>query len=75
VGNADRTGGETPSVSDISVIIENLFGSGSDIPCIDEADIDLSGGSDPGPDDITVSDISDLIDNLFGSGAELPQCP
>ena len=75
VGDANGVGGEEPTVSDISTIIDFLFISGSPLPCIGEADANVSGGVDPGPADITVSDISVIIDHLFITGAPLAPCP
>ena len=67
VGDANGQGGDEPTISDISVIIDALFISGNPgiIACLAEADVNQSGGADPQPEDLTISDISILIDYLF----------
>ena len=78
VGNVDGLGGETPTVGDISKIVDFLFVTGSPLPCLEEADVDLSGTLVSPPldgFDITVGDIALLIDHLFISGAPLHDCP
>jgi hypothetical protein len=78
VGNANGVGGDEPTISDISVVIDALFISGdpSVIVCLAEADINQSGGVDPIASDITIGDISYLIDYLFITGPSLglPEC-
>jgi len=63
VGDANGSGGEWPTISDISVIIDFLFISGNPdvIPCIAEADVNQSGGCEPEWSDITISDVALLI--------------
>jgi len=72
VGDANGQGGDEPTISDISTLIDALFISGNPgvIDCLAEADVNQSGGSDPRPEDITISDISTLIDYLFITGPE-----
>jgi streptogramin lyase len=73
VGDANGQGGDEPTISDISVMIDAKFISGiceGIIQCLAEADVNQSGGSDPTCDDITISDISILIDYLFITGPE-----
>jgi hypothetical protein len=78
VGDANGVGGDEPTISDISVMIDALFISGKfdAIACLAEADVNQSGGPNPGTADITISDISYLIDYLFitGSVLGLPDC-
>jgi hypothetical protein len=78
VGDANGLGGDEPTIGDISSMIDALFisGNSSPIACIDEADINQSGGAAPIYDDITIGDISILIDYLFitGSSLGLPDC-
>jgi len=87
VGDANGTGGEEPTIGDISVMIDALFISGScdgAIECLAEADVNRSGGPAPICDDLTIGDISILIDYLFihgaydpvsnPSGVQLPEC-
>jgi len=72
VGDANGAGGDEPTISDISVMIDAKFISGdpSVIACLPEADVNQSGGANPTPDDITISDISTLIDYLFITGPQ-----
>lgn len=78
VGDANGSGSDTPTIGDISVMIDAKFVSGDPelITCYGEADINQSGGPDPGYDDITIGDISYLIDYLFVTGPSigLPDC-
>ncbi|MCK4518206.1 hypothetical protein KAT92_05480 [Candidatus Babeliales bacterium] len=79
VGNANGIGGDEPTISDVSVMIDAKFISGDcwyQIPCLREADLNRSGGWEPTCEDITISDISILIDYLFITGPELglPDC-
>lgn len=78
-GDANGMDGDQPSIGDVSVMIDAKFISMSCdglLPCISEADINQSGGSDPICDDISIGDISILIDYLFitGSSLGLPNC-
>jgi hypothetical protein len=73
VGDANGSGEDEPTISDISVMIDAKFITGTcdgKIQCLTEADVNQSGGSDPTCDDITISDISSLIDYLFITGPE-----
>jgi len=80
VGDANGQGGDEPTISDISTLIDAKFITGTcdgKIQCLTEADINQSGGISPTCDDITISDISSLIDYLFITGPEnatLPEC-
>ena len=80
VGDANGEGGDEPTISDISTLIDAKFITGSCdgiIDCLTEADINQSGGLSATCDDITISDISTLIDYLFITGPEtatLPDC-
>jgi|GEM_PF-1162265 len=79
VGDANGRAGDEPTISDISVLIDAKFITGTcngTIQCMSEADVNQSGGTDPTCDDITISDISVLIDYLFitGSSLGLPEC-
>lgn len=73
VGDANDQSGDEPTISDISVLIDAKFISGTcdgKITCLAEADVNQSGGTDPACGDITISDISILIDYLFITGPE-----
>jgi len=80
VGDANGKAGDEPTISDVSVIIDAKFITGScngNLNCLGEADINQSGGIRPTCDDITISDVSILIDYLFITGPEtstLPEC-
>jgi hypothetical protein len=79
VGDANGSGSDEPTIGDIVAIIDFLFGtmSPSSVPCLAEADVNLSGGQSPTRADITIGDISRLIDYLFitGESLGLPDCP
>jgi len=68
-GNADCSEEEIPDISDITRLIDYLYLSHDPLCCLEEADVDGSGGE---PD---ISDIVALIDNLYLSHEELPACP
>lgn len=76
VGDANGVGGDEPTISDISAIIDMLFISLNPVACFAEADINQSGGPTPVRDDITIGDIAVLIDYLFITGPSLglPDC-
>jgi hypothetical protein len=81
VGDANNSGDDTPTIGDISTVIDAKFISGScegRITCFAESDVNQSGGPSPTCDDITIGDISMLIDYLFITGPEsfgpLPAC-
>jgi len=73
VGDANGYGGDEPTISDISTLIDAKFINGicgGIIFCLAEGDVNQSGGTDPTCDDVTISDISTLIDYLFITGPE-----
>ena len=73
VGDANGSGEDTPTIGDISTMIDAKFISSScagKIPCLAKADVNQSGGVDPTCDDITIGDISLLIDYLFIAGPQ-----
>ena len=74
VGDANMSGNDDATLGDISAIIDFLFIAGTPLPCLEEADVNQSGGLWPTEDDITLGDISVLIDHLFISNPELPDC-
>jgi hypothetical protein len=74
VGDANGSGEDEPTISDISVMIDAKFITGiceGVVVCMDEADVNQSGGFSPTCDDVTISDISILIDYLFITGSTL----
>lgn len=80
VGDANGIGGDEPTITDITAIIDAKFISPEHcedwLLCVQEADINQSGGLTPTCDDITIGDIAILIDYLFitGSSLGLPDC-
>jgi streptogramin lyase len=80
VGDANNDGNDAPTIGDISVMIDAKFIAGvcsGVIGCLDEADVNQSGGESPTCEDISIGDISYLIDYMFitGTGLGLPDCP
>ena len=66
--NINGIGFDEPTIGDVSVMIDAKFITGTCdgiIGCLQEADINESGGCQPTCDDITIGDISTLIDYLF----------
>ena len=74
VGDANCSGDNTPTVSDIGTIVDFLFITGAPLCCPLEADANQSGGADPQGSDITVGDIGRIVDRLFITGSLLPEC-
>jgi plastocyanin len=71
VGDVNGSGSDEPTIGDVSVLIDAKFISGTctgTIGCLNEADINQSGGFAPTCNDITIGDISALIDYLFITG-------
>jgi len=75
VGDANGEGGEEPTIGDISIIVDHLYISGADLPCLGEADANLTGGVNPQYEDITIGDINILIDHLYIALTPLQPCP
>jgi hypothetical protein len=77
VGNTNCDLDDRISLADVAVLIDYLYITGRPLCCIEEADINQSGGADPAPNDITLGDVSLLIDYLFITGPDnmaLPVC-
>jgi hypothetical protein len=73
VGDANREGGDEPTISDISMLIDAKYIRGTCegvVGCLAEADVNQSGGATPSCDDITIGDIAILIDYLFITGPD-----
>ena len=72
VGLSNALGGVTGTLI-AGVMIDALFITGDYgvIACLAEADVNQTGGPNPGTGDITISDISSLIDYLFITGSSL----
>ena len=75
-GDVNRDGNDEPSISDIATLIDHLFISRTPLQCLEEADVNQSGGPHPTTDDISIADIAVLIDYLFITGRTLglPAC-
>lgn len=75
VGDANQSGDDEPTISDINAIIDFLYIDGNPLPCLAEADANVSGGTNPTAEDITIGDISVLIDYLYILNTPLHDCP
>jgi hypothetical protein len=70
VGNVDESADCLVTMSDLTVLIDNLFITLTPLVCPEAGNVDQS------PDGlITMSDLTVLIDNLFITLAPLPPCP
>ncbi len=67
-GDINGVDGETPNVSDMTYLIDNLFRGGPVPACPEEADIVVDGNAN-------ISDLTKLIDFVFRGGPAPPQCP
>ncbi len=70
-GNVDNDPLDEIDISDLVVLVAYAFGSGSAPTCMEEADIDGSGGSAP----VDISDIVLLVAYMFQNGAAPANCP
>ena len=68
-GNVNCSVSEEPDISDITRLIDYLYLSNDPLCCLEEADVNVSGGE---PD---ISDITRLIDFLYLSHGGLAPCP
>jgi len=78
MGNAGCDNLEKVTLQDLMVLVDHLFISGRPLCCIEEGDMDQSGGGSPVPADITLLDVMILVDYLFITGPDnmtLPECP
>ncbi|RKX23313.1 MAG: hypothetical protein DRP45_10615 [Candidatus Zixiibacteriota bacterium] len=77
VGNIDLDSGDLTDGADLSVLIDRLFiNITTELPCLKQADINLSGAPEPDYVDIDGADLSELINKLFiDPEAQLPVCP
>lgn len=74
VGDVNMSGDDRPTIGDVSALIDNIFISGVNLECLEEADVNQSGGQYPGYSDLTIGDVSLLIEHLFISAEPLPDC-
>lgn len=73
-GDIDGEGDfNTPTLADLSKLIDHLFISLAPLNCWEEGNVDES--QPEGPGSVTLSDLSVLIDNLFISLTPTPPCP
>jgi hypothetical protein len=68
-GNLDRDLNDVVDLSDLTVLIDFLFGSAGPLACTKAANVD----GDPG-ETVDVSDLTYLVDYLFNNGAMPPPC-
>jgi len=86
VGDCNMFGGLEPTIGDISFMLRLMFWPGpwEEPMCLEECDVNQSGGCNLTLDDITIGDISILIEYMFikgpydpvtnPSGTILPDC-
>jgi PKD repeat protein len=79
VGDVDGFDGDEPTLGDIMLLVDAKFIAGrcdGVIDCLEEGDVNQSGGATPDCEDITLGDIMILVDYLFitGTSAGLPNC-
>jgi len=68
VGDVNLSGNDEPTIGDVVDIVLFLEGYLANLPCLEEADVNQSGGADPTEDDVTISDAAVLVDYLFITG-------
>ncbi len=67
-GNVNGSVSESPTIADLTYLVQYLFNGGNPSPCADEGNVNGLGG-------ITVADLTFLVQFLFNSGAPPPACP
>ncbi len=68
-GNIDGDLGDIIDISDLVLLVDFMFGGGSEVPCPNEANVDGAGVLD-------ISDLVLLVSYMFGPGTPtLPNCP
>ena len=65
-GDCDNNG--TRDISDLTFLVDFMFGGGPEPPCAEQGDIDGNSVQD-------ISDITYFVDYMFGGGPPLPPCP
>ena len=70
-GNVDYDPGDAVDISDLVYLVDYMFNSGPEPPCLSESDIDASGGESP----IDISDLVYLVDYMFTGGPAPAACP
>jgi hypothetical protein len=70
MGNLDRSADKLVTMSDLTVLIDNLFIALTPLACAAEGNLDLSADGL-----VTMSDLTVLIDNQFIMLTPLPSCP
>lgn len=66
-GNINGSADDQIDISDLVYLVEFMFDGGPVPPCMEEADIDVSG-------EIDISDLVRLVDHMFDFGLPLPDC-
>ena len=74
VGDVNGDGVDEPTLMDIVALIDFLFISGLEPPCLREADLNQSGGQDVITEDITIGDVGVLLDYLYFTNSALLEC-
>jgi len=74
VGDVNGEGGDEPTISDISRLIDMLYITLDPVACIAEGDTNQSGGYFPTATDITIGDVSELVEHLYISQQPLRDC-
>jgi C1A family cysteine protease len=74
VGDVNQSGADVPTISDVSALVDHLFLTRRPLGCIEEADVNQSGGAMPSERDLTIGDIQRLVDHLFISKQPLLNC-
>jgi hypothetical protein len=67
-GNVNYDESDAIDISDLTFLVEYLFGGGSPPECDEEADVN-------GSDGMNISDIAYLVEYLFGGGPAPAPCP
>ncbi len=70
-GNVDNDPGDIIDISDLVYLVDFMFTGGPEPLCVEEADIDGSGGSTP----IDITDLVHLVDYMFNGGPPPANCP
>ncbi|MHA1974404.1 MAG: putative Ig domain-containing protein [Candidatus Hodarchaeales archaeon] len=69
-GDMDHSGGDLIDISDLTYLVDYLFGGGPPPVCPDEGDVNASGGDVP----VNISDLTYIVDYLFRGGPAPASC-
>jgi hypothetical protein len=70
-GNVNFDGLDAVDISDLTYLVDYLFGGGPPPPCINEANLDGSPEADP----VNISDLTYMVEYLFAGGPSPVACP